>query len=245
TGYIGLPRCRCGTAVADTGVDRLHGYPLQSEFGPHDLLHHGDQTLANLTASTLHSRTEFPGNHPKGDTCGRIVVEPFGEADVLDTDRVADATHHTLPVGGIGDAARQPPEVEFVRTVGGQRLRRDPADQLGDRSSGVDPLSGRQHRAFLHRVAGTYLHGVDTARRGEFVHLGLIGEPGLYRAESPHRTARRVVGEHAPTVHRGVRHVVRSHAERGSVPDDGGGRRSVGTTVQVDPRLRIADSTVP
>src|SRR5699024_11691470 len=85
----------------------------------------------------------------------------------------------------------------------------------------------------------------QTARVGQFVQLRLVGEPSLHRTESAHRPTGRIVGEHSPTVHTGIRHVVRPHAERGRVTDLRGGGRRVRTTVQVHPCFDITNPAVP
>ena len=86
--------------------------------------------------------------HPRG----RVVVEPFGEGDVLVGDGVPDAAAYALAVGRVGDAAGQVPQVRAGRGPCGQRHRPQPVEQLGDRRGAVDHLSRRRRGAFLHRV---------------------------------------------------------------------------------------------
>src|SRR5699024_747211 len=88
-GHISLSGGRGGTTITDAGVHRLHGHSLQSQFGTHDLLHHGDKSLTDLAARAPHGRAEFSCHDPQRDPRGRVVVESLGETDVLDADGVA------------------------------------------------------------------------------------------------------------------------------------------------------------
>ena len=79
---------------------------------------------------------------------------------------------------------------------------------------------------------------------GQLVHLRLVGERGLHRAEAAHRPARRVVGVGAVRVDLHVRHDVGPDPHRARVADHGRGARRVGAAVEVDLRLDVDQRAV-
>ena len=79
-----------------------------------------------------------------------------------------------------------------------------------DRRDVLDHLTGDQRVAGLHRVAQPDLDRVEAARRGQLVHLPLVGEARLHHAEAAHRAARQVVGAHRLAVDGGVGALVRA-----------------------------------
>lgn len=211
----------------------MHGDPALADLG-HRRVHGGHR----LAADNLHT---YPG--------GRVVVEALGEADVLDADRVADAPDDALAVGGVGEAARQ---LSYVRRLARRQpllLRReghrlDAAQEFGDRGRGVDRLSGREECALFHRVEAAELDPVHAHRVGELVHLGLVGEARLYRAEAAHRAAGRVVGVEGDAVDVDVVDDVWARAQRGRVADDRRGGGGVRAAVQDDPGLEVGELAV-
>ena len=81
--------------------------------------------------------------------------------------------------------------------------------------------------------------------RGELVHLRLVGEARLHRAEAAHRAARRVVRPNRIAVHLRVRDLVRAGGEAARVGDDRGARRRVGPAVEDHPALDVDQRAVP
>ena len=120
----------------------------------------------------------------------------------------------------------------------------DGLDDLGHRRGTGDHLTGGQHVAGLQRVLEAELDRVDAQGVGELVHLGLVGEAGLHRAEAAHGPAGRVVGAHRPAVDVGVGRDVRAHGEAGGVADDGRRRRGVGATVEDQAGLDVDEGAV-
>ena len=111
------------------------------------------------------------------------------------------------------------------------RDRRAGIDHLAHRRAPVQHLAGRQHGTRPERVPSPQLEGIDPEHRGELVHLGLVGERHLRRAEPAHRAAGRVVRVDRRPLQQGVRHLVRSGRERRRVPDHGGRGRRVRAAV--------------
>jgi hypothetical protein len=106
------------------------------------------------------------------DARGRVVVEPLGEADVLEAEAEADATAHALAVGRVRHAAGQLAQVAAV--AGGrcgrrQRIARN-RRQLGRPfagSGGRPGLSAGGSRP--QRVADPQLDRVHVQCSGELV----------------------------------------------------------------------------
>ena len=118
----------------------------------------------------------------------------------------------------------------------GQGHRLESLEQLGDRGRALHGLPGRQARALDHRVPQPQLDRIEVERGGEPVHLRLVGEARLHRAEPAHGAAGRVVGVHDVAVDRRVRADVRPDGEAGRVRDDSPRARRVGAAVEHDPR---------
>ena len=144
-------------------------------------------------------------------------------------------------------AAGQPHRVAVVAADGlvGQRQRRRLADAPRDRRDVLDDLAGDQPVAGLHRVAQPDLDRVEAARRGELVHLRLVGEARLHDAEAAHRPARQVVGAHRPAVdRRRSAHLYGPWAWVMRVDQHGRRRRRVGAAVEHEPGLDLDDLAV-
>ena len=124
------------------------------------------------------------------------------------------------------------------------RQRRRLADAAGDRSDALHDLPGDQPVAGLHGVAQADLDRVEPARRGQQVHLALVGEARLHDAEPAHRPARQVVGAHGVAVDDGVGTAVRALGVRDRVEQHGRRRRGEGTAVEHEPGLDLDQPTV-
>ena len=246
-GDVGLPGRGRRPAAAHLGVLGRRDDLVDAELGTHDLLLDGDQSLADLGRRGVHGRGHGPGQHLELDPGRGVVVEALGEPDVLVGHRVADAAHHALAVGGVGHAAGQIPQVRLAVRAARRRQRHGlhPAQQFLDWRRAVDDLPGRRLRALGHRVAAAQLDRVQAQRGRQLVHLGLVGERGLHRAETPHGPARRVVGVRAVRVDVHVGHHVGPDAHRARVPDHGRGAGRVRPAVQVDLRLDVHQPAVP
>ena len=249
-GHVGLPGGRRRAAGADRGVRRADHHPVHAQLGAADLLLDGDQALADLGRGGVHGHHRLAGGDLQPDPRGRVVVVALGEADVLVADRVADAAHHALAVGGVGHPAGQAAQVGAARGVAvpapGLRQRHGlhAAQQLGHRRRAVHDLPGRRLAAHADRVAAAQLDRVHAQRRGQLVHLRLVAERGLHRAEAAHRAARRVVGVEAVAVDVHVRHHVRADAHGPGVADHGRRAGGVGPAVEVDLRLDVDQGAV-
>ena len=103
-----------------------------------------------------------------------------------------DAAAHVAPLGGAAGAAGQADRVgrRLVRPGSG-RLGAG-ADDLGHRGGAGDDLAGDELVARRQGVAQPQLDRVDAERGGQLVHLGLVAEAGLHRAEA--RAWRRTAG---------------------------------------------------
>ncbi len=222
----------------------MDGDPLDAEFGPGDLLLHGDQALPDLGGGGVHHGRGLTADglqpHPR---CGEV-VGAFGVADVLDRHAVADTAHYAFAVRGVRHPARQFTDVHGAGAFFRKRQRAHPLQQFRDRRRVVQHLAGRDRVALLDGVANAQLDRVHAQRGGEFVHLGLIRESRLYRAKPAHRAARRVVGVEAPALDVHVRHGVGAGAEGGAVADHHRRLRGVGAAVEVLPRLDVDEFPV-
>ena len=163
----------------------------------------------------------------------------------MNADRVADAAAHALAVGGVGDAAGELAQITAaVGRCRRQRHRAHALEQLGDRRRLADHLTGRHSRAGPHRVGDPQLDRVDAQRRGELVHLRLVGDRDLDGAEPAHRAARRVVGVGHVRVDARVGDVVGPGGEARRVRAHGRRARGVGTAVEHDPRAHVHEPPV-
>ncbi len=181
----------------------------------------------------MHGRHRLPRDDLELDPRRRVVVVALGEADVLVGDRVSDAAHHALTMGGVGDPAGQVPQVAGTVPLG-ERHRLQALQQLGHRGRAVHDLPGWRLVAHADRVAAAQLDRVQPELRGQLVHLGLVAERRLHRAETAHRAARRVVRVDAVAVDVHVRHHVRADPHGPGVADHGRGAGGVRPAVQVD-----------
>ncbi len=138
---------------------------------------------------------------------------------------------------GVRQRARK---VAQVRRVQRRRQRPvlGPLEQLGDRRRRVDLLPGRHEVALREGVQLPQLHRVHAERRRQPVHLRLVAERRLHRAEAAHRPARRIVGVQRDRLHPDVRNDVRAVPERGRVARHRGRGGGVGAAVQHDPAVR-------
>ena len=103
-----------------------------------------------------------------------------------------------LAVGGVGHAAGQRPQVSDETGVGTstgrggrQRAGPDPAQQLGDRRGGVHHLAGGHHAALADGIAEANLTRCQAEPGRQLVHLGLVAEACLHRAEPESSTGTR------------------------------------------------------
>ena len=113
-----------------------------------------------------------------------------------------------------------------------QRHRGQLRQHLRERSRRIDDLAVGKARALTDRVPDPKLHRVEPERRRDRIHLRLVGETGLDRAEPPHRPARRVVGVDTPDIDGDVGHDVGPDAQRRRVRDHGTGRSGVRASVE-------------
>lgn len=217
-----------------------------AQLGAGDLRVDGHTALSDLRHRRVHGDDGAAADGLQADPGGGVVVEALGEADVLDADGVADAAHDALAVRGVGQAAGQLP---YVGALAGlplalrrHRHRLDAAQEFGDRRRGVDGLSGGHERALLHGVDPAELHRVQAESGRHLVHLRLVGEARLDRAEAAHGAAGRVVGVEGEGLDVHVVDHVRSHRERGGVADDGRGGGGVGAAVQDDAAPHVGEA---
>ena len=117
-------------------------------------------------------------------------------------------------------------------------------DDLGDRRGSPQHLPGDQRVAGLEHVAEPQLDRVDPERCRQLVHLGLMCETGLNRAEAPHRPARGVVGPDRNRLDDGVLDSVRSGRHTGGVHGHGRRGRQVRAAVEDDARLDLDQPAV-
>lgn len=236
------------TGRAHLGVGGVDGHLRDTELGAGDLGVHGDAALADLGHRGVHGGDGLAADDLHAHLGGRVVVEALGEADVLDADRVADAPYDALAVRGVGQTAGQLPDVGALAglplALGRQRHLLDAAKQFGDRRRGVDRLPGRHDGPLLHGVELPELDPVHAQLVGELVHLRLVGEARLDRAEAAHGAAGRVVAVERDGLDVDVVDHVRAHAQRGRVADHGRGRGGVGAAVEHDPALHVRDLAV-
>ncbi len=174
---------------------------------------------------------------------GRVVVVPLGVHEVLEADREAHPAPH---VDRVARAARTTGSRQHV--VDGRRGGNGSSAQARMTSATgsvpVDPLTGEQLVTGRERVAQAQLDRVDVARGGEQVHLRLVRERHLHRAEAAHRATRRVVGAHAERLDERVGHAVRTGGEARGVGGDVERRRAVRAAVEDDARLEADERAV-
>src|SRR5439155_14373402 len=80
---------RAGRADIRIGVE--HDDVVHAKLGARDLGLHGDQALADLGRGGVHLYARLSVFREQADPGGRVVLEAFGVADVLEPDGVADA----------------------------------------------------------------------------------------------------------------------------------------------------------
>src|SRR5439155_9759459 len=117
-------------------------------------------------------------------SCRRVVVEAFRVTDVLEADRKADATLDSLAARGVARAAGQTHRIAWELLRLGDVERRCLANDVRDRKRAGDLLARRQRAAGPERVQQPQLDRVDVERVRELVHLRLVSEADLDRAES-------------------------------------------------------------
>src|SRR5262245_10370603 len=120
-----------------------------------------------------------------------------------------------------------------------------PGDHLAAGRGALDHLARREHRPRRSRVASAQVDRVHPERGREPVHLPLVRETHLYRAEPSHRAARWVVREHARALDQGVRHLVGARGHRAGVRDDRDRRRGVRAAVDDHPRSDVHQLALP
>ena len=141
----------------------------------------------------------------------------------------------------------------------GRRIGSPSAPPTGSSGNGSAAVS-RMHRAdrrhalntcpvisrspVSHRVAQADLDRVEPARRGQPVHLRLVGEARLHDAEAAHRPARQVVGAHRVAVDDGVGAPVRTLGVGDRVDQHRRRRRRVGPAVEHEAGLDLDDLAV-
>ena len=232
-GHVRLARRRRRARRADVRVGGQHAHVLDAELRAHDLRLDADHALADLRGRGLHLRDHvipLQGDpHPRR----RVVVEALGEARVLDPDGVADAAADALPARRAARPARQRPAGGRERPVA-QAL-----EQLGHGRRPADRLARRQPALLGERVAQPQLDRVGVERAGELVHLRLVGEADLHRAEASHGAAGRVVGVDRVGVDQRAGHDVGAARERRGVRAHGAGGRRVGAAVEQYPRAHV------
>ncbi len=119
--------------------------------------------------------------------------------------------------------------------VGSRRQRHRPQllDHPGGRQRALDHLAGGRHRvAGGEGVAQPQLERVHPQRLGEPVHLRLMPEARLHRAEAPHGAARRVVRPGDVRLDEHVAAPVGPDGEVRGVGHHRGARRGVGAAVE-------------
>ena len=165
-----------------------------------------DEALTHLGGRSMNLYLRFRSDDREPYARGRVVVEALGEPDVLEAEAVADAAAHALAVRDVADAAGQAEQVGRARGASsGNGMARSRSSSSATGRRPLHRLPRRQARALDHRVAQAQLDRVELERGGEPVHLRLVGEAGLHRAEAAHRAAGRVVGVHDVAVDRRVR----------------------------------------
>ena len=211
-----------------------------SEHVTGDLLGKGDEALPNLDGRTGDG----------GDTvfqaapCRRVVVEATAVHEVLYAHGKADTTAHATAFGRSAGAAGELQVRCGHGTTRGKRRSGAGADHLGDRRGTPQHLPGRKRVAGLEHIAQPQLDRVDAERCGELVHLGLVCETDLHRAETPHRPARGVVGADRYRLDDGVGDPVGPGRHAGGVHGHGRRRRQICAAVEDDPRLDLDEQAV-
>ena len=242
-----LARRRRRAGRADLGVDRVEHDDVDAEHRAGDLLGDRDEALPDLRRGELQRR------HAVGQLAARrrVVVEALGVHEVLDRHAVADAAPHVADVGGQAGAAGQAHRVDVAGWSGDSPIATSGIGSAAvsrmQRATGrhaLDDLPGDQAVAGLHGVAQAELDRVEPARRGEPVHLALVGEARLHDAEAAHRPARQVVGAHGDALDDGVRAPVRALGLGDAVEQHGRRRRRVGPAVEHEAGLDLDDLAV-
>ena len=134
-----LARRRSRAGRVDRGRRvRRQANVVDPQLGPRDLEDHVRHALTDFGGSAVDLRGAIV---EEPNTCGAIIVESFGETEVLEACGKADAPANALTARGVAGAARK------AERVAGQLLRRGrferggPADHLGDRKGSLDPLA--------------------------------------------------------------------------------------------------------
>ncbi|GAA3039377.1 hypothetical protein GCM10020000_17160 [Streptomyces olivoverticillatus] len=144
---------------------------------------------------------------------------------------------------GSARTSGEPPAVSHCRS-GGSGIALTQRSSSATGAERVDDLAGGHDRALRHGVAAAELHRVQVQFGRQLVHLRLIGEAGLHRAEAAHGAAGRVVGVEGDGLDVDVVDDVRADGQRGGVADDGRGGGGVGAAVEHDARLDVAELAV-
>ena len=155
------------------------------------------------------------------NSCRGVVVEALRVADVLEADREADPAPDALAARRVARAARKTHRIARELFGLGNVERGCTANDIRDRKRPGDRLTGRQRAAGPERVQQTQLDRIDVERLRELVHLSLVSEANLYRAEAAHGTARWVVRIDTRALDQSVVDRVRPDRERGRIGRDG------------------------
>src|SRR5205823_7190648 len=195
-GHHRLSRGGAGPRRSDRRIGLPDDDPIDPELGAYDLRHDGVDALAHLDGGGLDlgDRALTVGRDPHPGLRG--IVEAFAVRQVLVADRQPDTTLDRFAVAYVTGATRQQHGVAVEwRVLRWQRQVLQALQTFAHRRRSGDELTGRKHRSGAQRVLQPELDRVEAQRRGQPVHLCLVSEAGLYRPESAHRPAGRVVGE--------------------------------------------------
>src|SRR5712691_8388835 len=106
-GDVGLARGRGRARGADPRVGVEHHDVVDAQLAARDLGLDHDDPLPDLGGGGMDFDAWLAFVDEEADAGGRVVVEAFGVADVLEAGRVADAALHALAVRGVGHPAGQ------------------------------------------------------------------------------------------------------------------------------------------
>ncbi len=161
------------------------------EHGAGDLLGEGDEALADLRAGGLHAHHAVVDAHPRR----RVVVEALREQQVLPADRVPHAAPHVPGVGGATRAARAAHHRRARPSHGSGAARSSSSSSRTGATPEITwPVMLRSPVCSALRSRSSI--GSRPSDGRQLVHLRLVAEARLHRAEAAHRPARRVVGAH-------------------------------------------------
>ena len=237
-----LARRRRRAGRADRGVDRLEHAPRRRRASMRAICSAmRDEALADLGGGEL-QRGHAVGQPAAGR---RVVVEALGVHQVLDRHARSRCRARTWPASAvrpappgrrIGSPSEPPTGSSGSGSAAVSRMHRATGATFSTDLAGDQPVAGP------HRVAQADLDRVEAARRGQLVHLALVGEARLHHAEAAHRPARQVVGAHRVAVDDGVRALVRALGVGDGVDQHRRRRRRVGAAVEHEAGLDLDDA---